>query len=336
MKNKIILLLFSVFFLSCETDFDVNAEWQDVTVVFGLLDPNNEDQLIKINKAFLGPGDALQMASVADSTNYDPSEITVKLHRVRQQSFSGYDTLASVILSDTLLEKDEGLFSTEENIIYTFKKPSSFYNTNSLYLLDILNENTQERITSETEIINTFSFESLNPSFEWGLYNGELPDSLKFRTKNIEWQKSPNGLIYQLDIVINFLENNDTVNLVWSQPLVEYTSGNMSLQIKGEQFFQFLVNNLDNNTVKQFLDLDLVMTIGTVELKTYMDVNKPFSGIVQERPTYKNINNGIGLFSSRFTYDDIKGIRLTNSTINYLNELNIGFWQMTFCQSFRR
>ena len=325
MKNKIILLLFSVFFLSCETDFDVNAEWQDVTVVFGLLDPNNEDQLIKINKAFLGPGDALQMASVADSTNYDPSEITVKVHRVKQQPFGGYDTLASVTLSDTLLEKDEGLFSTEENIIYTFKKPLSFYNTNSLYLLDILNENTQERITSETEIINTFSFESLNPSFEWGLYNGELPDSLKFRTKNIEWQKSPNGLIYQLDIVINFLENNDTVNLVWSQPLVEYTSGNMSLQIKGEQFFQFLVNNLDNNTVKQFLNLDLVMTIGTVELKTYIDVNKPFSGIVQERPTYKNINNGIGLFSSRFTYDDIKGIRLTNSTINYLNELNIGF-----------
>ena len=325
MKNKIILLLFSVFFLSCETDFDVNAEWQDVTVVFGLLDPNNEDQLIKINKAFLGPGDAIQMASVADSTNYDPSEITVKVHRVKQQTFGGYDTLASVTLSDTLLEKDEGLFSTEENIIYTFKKPSSFYNTNSLYLLDILNENTQERITSETEIINTFSFESLNPSFEWGLYNGELPDSLKFRTKNIEWQKSQNGLIYQLDIVINFLENNDTVNLVWSQPLVEYTSGNMSLQIKGEQFFQFLVNNLDNNTVKQFLNLDLVMTIGTVELKTYIDVNKPFSGIVQERPTYKNINNGIGLFSSRFTYDDIKGIRLTNSTINYLNELNIGF-----------
>ncbi len=325
MKNKIILSLFSVFFLSCETDFDVNAEWQDVTVVFGLLDPNNEDQLIKINKAFLGPGDALQMASVADSTNYDPSEITVKVHRVKQQQFGGYDTLASVTLSDTLLEKDEGLFSTEENIIYTFKKPLSFYNTNSLYLLDILNENTQERITSETEIINTFSFESLNPSFEWGLYNGELPDSLKFRTKNIEWQKSSNGLIYQLDIVINFLENNDTVNLVWSQPLVEYTSGNMSLQIKGEQFFQFLVNNLDNNTVKQFLNLDLVMTIGTVELKTYIDVNKPFSGIVQERPTYKNINNGIGLFSSRFTYDDIKGIRLTNSTINYLNELNIGF-----------
>ena len=325
MKNKIILLLFSVFFISCETDFDVNAEWQDVTVVFGLLDPNNEDQLIKINKAFLGPGDALQMASIADSTNYDPSEITVKVHRVKQQQFGAYDTLASVTLNDTLLEKDEGLFSTDENIIYTFKKPSSFYNTNSLYLLDILNENTQERITSETEIINTFSFESLNPSFEWGLYNGELPDSLKFRTKNIEWQKSPNGLIYQLDIVINFLENNDTVNLVWSQPLVEYTSGNMSLQIKGEQFFQFLVNNLDNNTVKQFLNLDLVMTIGTVELMTYIDVNKPFSGIVQERPTYKNINNGIGLFSSRFTYDDIKGIRLTNSTINYLNELNIGF-----------
>jgi hypothetical protein len=31
-----------------------------------------------------------------------------------------------------------------------------------------------------------------------------------------------------------------------------------------------------------------------------MEVNEPFEGIVQERPSFTNINNGIGLFSSRF------------------------------------
>ena len=85
-------------------------------------------------------------------------------------------------------------------------------------------------------------------------------------------------------------------------------------------------NNLDNSTTKRFLNLDLIMTIGTDDLQTYINVNKPFSGIVQERPVFSTIENGVGLFSSRFTYDDIKGIELTNSTINYMvNDLNLGF-----------
>ena len=326
MKFHYLFFLFIILFSSCETDFDVNAQWEEVTIVYGLIDPNIEDQLIKINKAFLGQGDALQMASISDSSNYNPSDLLVKIHRIRQQAFNQYDTISSVTLNDTILDKDDGLFSTDNNIIYTFKKPSSFYNTNSLYALEIINLISGHKVTSQTEIINTFSFESLNPSFEWGLYNGDLPDSLKFRTKNIEWQPSTNGVIYQLDIVINYIENNDTINLPWSQPLVEYTSGNMSLKIKGDQFFQFLTTNLTNNTPKQFLNLDLVMTVGSDDLKTYINVNKPFSGIVQERPVFSNINNGVGLFSSRFTYDDIKGIELTNGTINYMiNDLDLGF-----------
>ena len=326
MKFKNLLFIVILLFYSCETDFDVNANWSDVTIVYGLIDPNNEDQLIKINKAFLGQGDAFEMASVADSTNYEPNNLLVKIHRLRDQNFNTFDTLSTVILNDTVLDKDDGLFSTDNNIIYTFKKPTSFYNTNSVYALEIVNLNSGHKVISDTEIINSFSFESLNPSFEWGLYNGELPDSLKFRTKNIEWQKSENGVIYQLDIMINYIENSDTVRLAWSQPIVEYSSGNMSLKIKGDQFFQFLSNNLDNTTTKRFLNLDLIMTIGTEDLQTYINVNKPFSGIVQERPVFSNIENGVGLFSSRFTYDDIKGIELTNSTINYMvNDLNLGF-----------
>ena len=326
MKIKNLLFLILPLLFSCETDFNVNANWKDVTIVYGLIDPNNEDQLIKINKAYLGQGDAIQMASISDSTNYDPSNLIVKIHRVREQVFNTYDTLSTVVLTDTVLDKDDGLFSTDDNIIYTFKKPSSFYNTNSIYVLEILNLSSGQKVTSETEIINSFSFESLNPSFEWGLYNGELADSLRFRTKNIEWQNSKNGVIYQLDILINYLESGIVNSLSWSQPIVEYSSGNMSLKIKGDQFFQFLENNLDNNTTKQFLNLDLVMTIGAQDLKTYIDVNQPFSGIVQERPVFSNIHNGVGLFSSRYTYDDIKGIELTNSTLNYMiNDLDLGF-----------
>ena len=311
---------------ACETDFDVNANWQEVTIVYGLIDSNEEIQLVKINKAYLGEGDAIQMSSVSDSTNYNPSELRVTLYRIKELSFNQYDTISSVLLHDTIIDKDDGVFSTDNNIIYTFKKPESFYNTNSFYSLEVINLSSGHKVTSQTEIINNFSFESLNSSFEWGLYNGDLADSLKFRTKTIEWTKSNNGEIYQLDVIINYIENNDTISLVWSQPLVEYSSGNMTTKIKGDLFFQFLLNNLSNNTTKQFISLDLLMTVGTEDLKTYINVNKPFSGIVQERPVFSNINNGIGLFSSRYSYDEINGIELTNNTINYMiNDLDLGF-----------
>mgnify|MGYP006098260385 CR=1 FL=1 len=319
-----ILILLSI--SSCETDFDVNANWQDVTIVYGLIDPNEEIQLVKINKAYLGEGDAIEMASISDSTNYNPSDIRVTLYRIKEISFNQYDTLSSVILNDTILEKDDGLFSIDNNIIYTFSKPESFYNTNSIYSLEVINLSSGHMVTSKTEIINNFSFESLNSSFQWGLYNDQLVDSLMFRTKTIEWTKSNNGEIYQLDVLINYIENNDTISLIWSQPLIEYSSGNMTTKIKGNLFFDFLSSNLSNNTAKQFLNLDLVMTVGTDDLKTYINVNKPFSGIVQERPAFSNIDNGIGLFSSRYTYDQINGIELNNSTLNYIiDELELGF-----------
>ena len=98
MKIHYLFFLFIILFSSCETDFDVNAEWEDVTIVYGLIDPNIEDQLIKINKAFLGEGDALQMASISDSSNYNPSDLLVRIHRIRQQAFNQYDTISSCLL----------------------------------------------------------------------------------------------------------------------------------------------------------------------------------------------------------------------------------------------
>ena len=105
--------------MACETDFEVNANWKEVTVVYGLLDQSQQQQYIKINKAYLGEGDALQMASVADSINYNPVDLVVKIYKVKDGTFGSVDTIGFVTLYDTILEKEEGLFSTDENIIYT-------------------------------------------------------------------------------------------------------------------------------------------------------------------------------------------------------------------------
>ena len=133
---------------------------------------------------------------------------------------------------------------------------------------------------------------------------------------------SNNGKIYQLDVRFNYTENGSNRSLLWSQPLVTFeNSYSMYLQLKGSKFFNFLRNNIekDNSKVREFISLDLIMTVGTQDLETYINVNLPITGIFQERPQFSNINNGIGLFSARYTYE-YTGIGLNQNTLNYIND----------------
>ena len=77
--------------------------------------------------------------------------------------------------------------------------------------------------------------------------------------------------------------------------------------------------------IREFVSLDVKMTIGTADLETYIAMNAPYEGLVQERPVYTNINNGFGLFSARYTYE-LLGLELSDDTQNYLkDELNRNF-----------
>ena len=84
-------------FYSCKTDFDVNAKWKDITVVYGLLNQNDSLHLIKVNKAFLGSEDAYIMAKHSDSINY--SNASVSLEQWKNNSL-----VKTIILNPTTQE----------------------------------------------------------------------------------------------------------------------------------------------------------------------------------------------------------------------------------------
>ena len=313
---KRIYLILSVFilgFASCETDFNVNSTWKEVTVVYGLLDAGDgeEVQQIKISKAFLGNMDALQMAQYADSISFGEGELDVKVIRIK--SNGNTDTI-------TLLEiptvRDEGDFNDSISV-YTFENEDDFLKTNyAVYELLIKNTITGNTVSSKTSIISGFDFDNVfknNKAFQFGFYNNN-----DYSLSTVTWDDSnDNGKIYQLDLVINYTENQLSKQLIFSQPLVDNTETKMS--IDGESFFNFLRAGLtkDNTKVRYFNSIDLVMTVGSEDLDTYIKVNKPITGIVQERPQFSNINNGIGLFSSRFTKTRYS-FPLTSASLDFL------------------
>ena len=71
-----IFLTAFLFLASCETDFDINADWKDITVVYGALNQNDSIHYLRIQKAFLGKGNVMQMALEPDSNLY-PGNINV-------------------------------------------------------------------------------------------------------------------------------------------------------------------------------------------------------------------------------------------------------------------
>ena len=73
-----ILLVAIVLLTACNDDFSINSEWEDITLVYGLLNSSDSIQYIKINKAFLGEGDVYEMAAVSDSIQY-ANELNVHL-----------------------------------------------------------------------------------------------------------------------------------------------------------------------------------------------------------------------------------------------------------------
>ena len=317
-KIYLLVSVFTIIFTSCDTDFDVNAEWEEVTVVYGLLDAGDEmkTQQIKISKAFLGKMDALQMAQFADSINFDQGELAVKVIRVKNNGIRDTITLDEV---PTL--RNDGVFN-DSIIVYTFEN-NNFLNSNSEYELLIKNNITGNEVSSTTNIISGFNFD-MGAGFPFGFIETWIPgnpSATKFSSTVVTWGNSTdNGVQYQIELIFNYNENDIAKNLIYTSTVLEETN---IFEFEGEKIFNFFKNELVKDPLieRKFLSIDLIMTVGSEDLKTYRIINEEITGIVQERPQFTNINNGIGLFSSRFTKNR-ENFQLANRTIQYLTSID--------------
>ena len=83
----------------------------------------------------------------------------------------------------------------------------------------------------------------------------------------------------------------------------------MFKDVSGGSFFNFVETQLQNyenedQVMKRVLGMDaieIILTAGNENLNTYMQVNEPVTGIVTERPIFTNVNNGIGIFASKYS-----------------------------------
>lgn len=311
MKKKFIYFLFLATSLlsACKTDLDVTGDYKETMIVYGLLDQSQTKQYIKINKAFLGQGDAMVYATIKDSTQYLNS-LSVKLKRLS-------DGTEFTLLPDNTIPKDPGLFYSPDqaNAIYSFNSATAHaLTTSSEYSLTIQNNETGTVVSSQTSLITGIG-QYISPAPSTATvptFTFVVPNANNFRFF-IKWNSGKNAKLYQTVVRFNYIDStatgNDTLHLDWQFPTqtTQSLAGNEAMEIdfRGQDYLQFIGNKLNGIDVPQLiarraLKTDILLTAASDDLNTYIQVNAPSTGIVQDRPQFSNIKNGLGIFSSRY------------------------------------
>ncbi|MFA6925226.1 MAG: hypothetical protein WC223_13355 [Bacteroidales bacterium] len=321
--RKIILIIACIILLdiiSCKTDFDINAKWKDIAVVYGLLNPDDNVQFIKINRAYLGKGNAITMASNPDSTTYPDGTLEVKIEKWTNGSLQ-----KTYNLHDTLINnKESGIFPSPQQKLfcfYTRATTGDAIDRESIYKLYIKNTKTNKIINSSAVIVKKMLSSDISPSSSIMGFTATTQNSIK-------WKSAADGRKYEVILRFWYVEiNNNPPNdsvekhIDWNIGSVRATNltggENMDVSYIPGNFLQYIggkvaVNsNLSRRVGKEYRNtdlihdqythhLDLIIAVASDDLTTYMDVNAPSNDIVQERPQFTNITNGIGIFSSRY------------------------------------
>jgi len=300
--NKVlILLLFVVFggwFSSCDNEVDINADWKETMVVYGLLDPNDTIQYIKVNKAFLNVNTSALIAAQNSDSLY-LKDVEVNLIRL--------NTGEVIPLQKTNnLVKKPGIFADDVNYLYATKNTIA---ENEPYKVEVKSGLTGNIASAVTWTLRKARieapFRSNTPIF-----------SLAANYITISYVPGTNAYAFDIKMNAQVEEYNaqdtsyiGTKNLTWnvitnyaiSQPGFNQPMQTVIHQIDRLSFLQFLANSLTSSEkiVRKLKTVGIQYYGGSQNLIDYISVNEPSIGIVQKQAEYSNIEGGYGLFGSR-------------------------------------
>ncbi len=282
-------------------------------IVYGLLDQTQPVQYIRIQKAFLGPDNALTMAQQYDSINYiNQLQVTVEglFNGAVVQTFS---TANGLIYPDTITTKVPGIFAGPKQVLYAFNTPTGALNSSYVYKLTVRNLATNNTVTATTNLVETSAnavFNIVSPStaltsvsFEPTTYQTEF---------DYKWNPAPSGRTYQPSLRFYYTEyyvNGDTAqkstgefDLQTVTTTDETATEQLDIKFDKMSFYHFIADQIpvDNNVVsRKARYVEFIVYAGNEQLKDYIEINAPTTSISQDHPLYTNIQNGYGVFAAR-------------------------------------
>jgi len=313
-KNKylFIAILVATTIWGCKNDLNVLAPYKSIPIVYGLMDQSDTAHYIRLNKSFLGNGNAFTMAQQFDSIYYPRKDITVQI-----QDVNTYGIVATVTLTpDSSIPVAPGTFSYPKQILYKTKYTLNPYDTYNLIVTD---ERTGKLLTSgSTTLLTDVAFGGNFATIP------NIPMSF-FETapSTISWSNVQNGRIYQMTFRFFYYDSLPSTHGVekyidWVFPAqtsssLQAGSVTMVYNYTGQGFLQFVKNSIPviAGAYRRADSIGVIFTTGSDDLNTYIQLSQPSLGINQDPPTFSDVKNGVGIYSARHTQNFKKSFSAT-------------------------
>jgi len=324
-RISIYLVLVLALLTNCSEEVNLNGDFKETAVVYGLLDHSDSLHFIKITRAFIGPGNALEIAQIPDSSYFDEVELTVS-------EYLGGALQRTWLLQDTIVtNKDvDGAFYAPEQKVYYFKTLPTVISsmgvpgtvqTSSNPLLTSLKpgatykmkakiNNGEFEVNGETELVNGLSTSASSQNFTFKFAD----DPAEYISTGVGVSSTGNAFIVnaQLDVYINEHVGSSFTTKSFNWQLGEndvQPNTSTTFSALGKTFYDLVKRNVTDDptiTKRTFNGIAVTITGGAEELYNYMVVNKPTSSLAQSKPTYTNLSvtndkRVVGIFSSRQT-----------------------------------
>jgi hypothetical protein len=319
------------------------GDFKETAVVYGLLDQSDSVHYVKINRAFIGPGNSLEFAQIPDSNYFESADATIS-------EFVNGSLVREWTLRDTLIENKEtnGVFYAPQQKVYYFvtrrcqangnqqlnstnpADPLHSLNENATYKLHVSINGGQFEVDGETQLVKDITSPSVDPvAFRYDYIEND--GSYAFNALKVN---CGNAHVLNTTLEITFAEIQtgvDTTIKSFKWNLGEsdvIPGGSKSFTMPGETFFNLIKSNCSSNPLidkRKFVSIRALMTGGSEDLYNYTLINKPSNSLAQNKPTFTNltVSEGfrvVGLFSSRYTYDVLK---------TYINPFNNSLRMLT-------
>jgi hypothetical protein len=313
---------------SCEEDVDLLAPYKATPVIFGVLDYTADTQFVRINKTYLGAGDANVYAEIKDSVEYDPSEVEVWLIKkdLENAQFGIYDILDSIQLQFIELPfRDPGLFYNQDVGFY--------YTTEDLFTPEELSN-----VTSSAPGNNTYFYE-IKATIRGQVYRGQtdfptlspndidrpLPigtpgvprqqyylgdnyQQIAFAYKNRERSERyqcAHRIVYDYNTTDGGLVTDQISDFQLGVRGSGSTGETSDITFNTQSIYEFFGNQIKSNPdiqkvrIKRF---EFRVTAASESLDTYIEVANPISDFTPVLTSYTNLDNGaIGILGARAT-----------------------------------
>lgn len=306
-----ILALLLLFLNSCKNDIDVNADWKETIIVYGLLDPLDSVQYVKIEKAFLDEKtSALVVAQISDSLFLDTADVVM----VRTDDRANPIHLKKVYG----IPKDPGIFANDQNPLWTTSVPII---EGKEYEIEVINPKSGNRVWASTKVLSPASITApvKNVNSTFSIYSDYI---------TVEFLPKANSYAYdvKMEFVYEEIKKSDTSNrstktVKWNMLTNFRVSPGIAAisRLPKLTFLQLLHAAIpyDTSVVRRVKYVNFAYYGGNQILLDYISVNQPSIGIVQKTAEYTNINGGYGIFASRCV-QEFKGIKMEPSSINII------------------